>query len=611
MLIKKILLIVGIASILEPALAWSQEVQLGAASESKPLLLAAAKAAPVKGLTPVAPDEPPLAPGLEHLKGIVVLGSTNDFKVEGYPGASGIMIKGPAFLQQHQALVTKTLSPYLGKPLTATAMTNLQIELILVCRQLDRPVVDVFFPGNRQEIVDSVQIMVYEGKLDHVAVKHEGKAWFSDRMLTNHIHLKPGDSILQSKLLQDVFRLNLNPQFREVNVVYEPGDPDPDGHGTTTVDLDVKERFPFRVYGGADDYGLKILGENQAFGGFNYGNLFGADQQLNYQYTTDFSFDRLQQHSASYLIPLPWFGNSFTIYGNYNRVQPDLSEIGFGPIKYNDGRTYQLSARYTIPLPVMCGIGQDISVGYDFKSANTPATFGKVVVNPYRADIDQAALDYHAYEKDRLGYTQVFGSGYYSPGGLLGKNSSSNFATFGPANLKSDYYYGRVEGDRAFNLPWGFQLRGRAGWQDASTGLLPSEQLYLGGNALLRGYPESVESGDEGWYGSAELHLPIISTGNLTRQHNVPNVNGDTLDAFVFFDYGSVKSISPNQGPLEGNPYGRVNLESVGGGLVYSVSQNLKISFSYGHQLKELPSDTPAPLTREKGKFHLSATLSF
>lgn len=390
MLIKNLLIIVGLVSILQPA--------AGLAQNSP------------------APEDRPL-PGLEQLKGIIVLGSTNDFKAEGVSGVTGILVKGPAFLKERQALVSKTLEHYFGKPLTPSAMTNLQTDLVVLCRVLDRPVVDVFFPGDRQEIKDAtVQIMVYEGKVDRVVVKHEGKAWFSDRMLTNRIRLKPGDSIAQGELLKDVGRLNLNPQFREVNVAYEQAswtDQSADGHGTTTVDLDVKERFPFRFFAGYDDYGLKILGEDQIFAGFNYGNVFGKDQQLNYQYTTDLSLDRLQGHSASYVIPLPWWGNTFRFFGNYNSVKPDLAQIGFPAITYNNGRTYQASLRYTVPLPGWIGLKQDISVGFDYKSANTPALFGKVVLNPYKADVDQAAVDYNAYLKDRLGYSQVSGSGYY------------------------------------------------------------------------------------------------------------------------------------------------------------------------------------------------------
>jgi hemolysin activation/secretion protein len=202
----------------------------------------------------------------------------------------------------------------------------------------------------------------------------------------------------------------------------------------------------------------------------------------------------------------------------------------------------------------------------------------------------------------------------------LGHNSDSDFGTFVPG-LHSDYYYGRIEGKRDIAPPflWGAHLLGRAGWQDASTGLLPSEELYLGGDQILRGYPENIESGDQGWYASAELHAPLIPVGNLTGQHNIPNVaafpRSDTLDIFGFFDYGSVSPVQPNRGP---NPnFSQQNegviLDSAGAGLVYTVSQYLKVNFAYGFELRNLPATpiTPESLTKDKSRFLLSVTASF
>jgi hemolysin activation/secretion protein len=609
MLIKNVLITVAIVSTFLPVVAWSQPYLNLKPPESAPPLAPNAAPPPPQLATSTSVEAP--FPGLEHLQGIVILGSTNDFKPEGVSGVSGVTVKGPAFLKEHQELVFKTLSRFLGKPLTPTAMTNLQVDLILLCRHLDRPIVDVFYPGDSQEIVDAtVQVMVYEGKFDHVVVKHETKVWFNDSIITNRLHLNHGDSISQRQLLKDVGRMNLNPVFREVDAGYEPGEWSEDGHGTTTVDLDVKERFPLQVFGGYDDYGLRILGENQVFGGFTYGNLFGADQQFTYKYTTDIELDRLQAHTASYVVPLPWWGNNLTISGGYTSVKPDFAAIDHPEVSLTNGWTYQISLRYLIPLPGWFGLNQDISFGYDFKSASTPVQVLDSTIAEYKADIDQFAVDYRAYLRDGIGFSQFTGSGYYSPGDLLGRNSDKDFATFGPG-LKSDYYYGRIEGIRAFNLPLGLQLRGRAGLQEASTALLPSEQLYLGGYSILRGYPESVVSGDTGWYASAELHSPLIRTGNLTREHNVPNVNGDMLDIFGFFDTGSVQPIDANLGLVAPGTPATISLDSAGGGLSWRIGGNFQATGSYGYQLKDLPSGTPAPLTKAKGRFDISATLSF
>jgi len=624
-------------SMVSLAVAQSAFSQTPAAQASPPMLLAQdfqrnappgsnvplpTNTAPPGG-SPVSPraGEKPLNANLGQLKGIVILGSIQDFKPEGVGGIQGLDIEGPVFLKDHKAMVSVWTGDFLGKPLTLTALDRLQVNLIRTCRQLDRPVVDVYYP--QQEIIDGVvQIVIYEGKVGHVNVIHLDGKWFNDAYITNHIHLTPGDSISQKQLLHDLDRVNRDPQFLEVSAVYKQGDFSETNSGSTDIDLTAKERFPLRVFAGYDDYGLKVLGENRMFGGFNYGNLFGVGDQLNYQYTTDIQLSYLQAHTASFIDPLPW-GHTLMIYGGYNDVRADLSKIGFSSL-HNSGYTYQASLRYIVPLPhitvpqsvawlldvgsYLAGgdveLEHDISVGYDFKSADTAIEFGKVTFTPFAADIDQFTLGYRALLRDRIGYSQLNLNGYYSPGEFPGRNTDADFSSF-HTGLKSDYYYGRAEGERGFNLPWGLWLRGRGGYQNSSTGLLPSEQLYLGGYAMLRGYPEDIESGDQGYYASAELHSPLIRTSNLTGQKNLPGQpDGDILDIFGFYDYGAVDRIRPDTSSY-------VSLDSAGAGLSYHVSQNLKVDFSYGFQLEHLPPSTLPALSKDHSRAHISATLAF
>jgi hemolysin activation/secretion protein len=555
-------------------------------------------------VSPVA-EEQPLNANLGQLKGIVILGSYQDFKSEGVGGIHGLDIEGPAFLKGHKPMVSVWVGDFLGKPLGPNALDRLQGYLIRACRQLDRPVVDVYYP--EQEIIDGVvQVIIYEGKLGHINVVHKGGKWFSDAYLKNHIHLKPGGSISQERLFRDVEELNRDTQFLEVSAYYKQANFNETNTGSTDIGLTAKERFPLRVFAGYDNYGLKVLGENQIFGGFNYGNLFGVEDQLNYQYTTDIELSSLQSHTASFLDPLPW-GHTLTIFGGYNAVQANLAKIGFSSLK-NAGYTYQISLRYVVPLPhYWAGLDHSISAGFDFKSADTAIQFGQVNFKPFAADVDQFVLGYNARTPlpDRIGYFQFSPNGYYSPGGFLGRNTDADFSSF-HRGLKSDYYYGRAEGELGFNLPWGMVLLGRGGYQNSSTGLMPSEEFYLGGHALLRGYPEDIESGDQGYYGTAELHSPLIRTSNLTGQKNLPGqgLDGDLLDVFGFFDFGAVDGVRPNSPTY-------VSLDSFGAGLSYHVSQNFRTDFTYGFELQHLPSATPPALSKDRSRAHVSATLAF
>ena len=59
-------------------------------------------------------------------------------------------------------------------------------------------------------------------------------------------------------------------------------------------ELNVNDRIPFRPYAGYEDSGTRFTGEDRFLAGFNWGNVFGLDQQLNYQYATDAKFDLVQ-----------------------------------------------------------------------------------------------------------------------------------------------------------------------------------------------------------------------------------------------------------------------------------------------------------------------------
>jgi hemolysin activation/secretion protein len=576
-------------------------------------------------LSPSAPAAPPAAPetpieDLNPLNGVVVLDNWERYAQEGAAKSmeKTVVVDGPSFLKQHEDRVKQVLQPYLGQPLSTNALHRMQQSLILLCRELDRPWVDVYYP--QQKIVHHVvQIMVYEGRLGQISAVYTGRKWFSEKFITNNIHLRRGDSISQKNLIEDLNRLNVTtPLFLEVNVDVKLGKFAEAGPTNTDIDVVVIDRFPLRVFSGYDDYGVRALGENRVFAGLDYGNVWGLAHQFHYQYTTDTEFDHLRSHNASYVVPFAW-GHSLTLFGGYSDLNADLGRIAPAPSPLplrSSGNAYQISARYSVPLPQWGALDEVIAVGYDFKYANTPLLYDQVALNSFRAAIDQFVLSYTARLPDLLGYSDLSAVGYYSPGNMLGPNSTADFRTFAPGanNLTANYYYGHVNAERGFFLPLRSTLLFKGGYQAASERLLPSEEWYLGGDQVLRGYAENVVGGSEGYNATAEWHLPIFpnwsllgtNQPNLTRQQNLPGVRGDTLEFLGFYDYGAVRP--------SGEESARYYLESVGAGLNLHVSQNLAVNFAYGFGLRRLPVQTygPTPLLdgHRRGAL-LSATLSF
>ena len=77
------------------------------------------------------------------VKGILFIKSLDDLKPEGAPAMTGFAARDLPLLQQ--ASFKKVVEPYLGKPLNAERMRELQKAVILYYHAHARPIVDVIY----------------------------------------------------------------------------------------------------------------------------------------------------------------------------------------------------------------------------------------------------------------------------------------------------------------------------------------------------------------------------------------------------------------------------------------------------------------------------------
>jgi hemolysin activation/secretion protein len=380
------------------------------------------------------------------------------------------------------------------------------------------------------------------------------------------------------------------------------------------VTLRIEDRFPLRVSAGYEDTGNQFVGDHRWVAGASWGNAWGLDHQINYQYYTDVDFDHYEAHVVSYLAPLPW-RHSLTLFGTYSEVEADLGSF---PGFTQDGNNYQGSLRYTVPLPAYQRYNHEITAGFDFKRTENNIEFGAVPVFNTPTEVAQFVLSYRGLLPDRYGSTGFGLLGYYSPGGLTDRNDDLSFALTRPG-AESEYAYGRLAAERVTKLPltpwfgpgWDSRARApeqtfswhvRASCQFASSNLLPSEQLGLGGYATVRGYAERLVNGDEGVVINNELRSPVFRIGNLLNRRG----GGDTIQFLVFVDYGSTSLKDP--GPGEDSHH---DLASVGGGLRYQMSDNVSLRFDYGYQLKEKNLESQTGFKPEDGRAHIAFYASF
>ncbi len=570
----------------------------------------------IAGLTPVqgqtnsaapSPDESGIVMSFnDALRGILILPDKDAVKFEGVSGVKGVEVRGPAFLKVPE--FQKLLSGYLGKTLTFATMKRLQIDIIRYCRDVGHPVVDVHLA--EQEVLDAtVQIAVIEGKLGKVTVENPGHKWFSDKLITDQFHLKPGEPVLSETINEDLGWLNQNTyqslgvfdgSFRDVSASFSQG-----GLGEANVKLKVDDRFPLRPFVGYDDSGFDVIGKERYFAGLNYANVFGLDHRLNYQFTADTAFTRFWAHAVSYVVPLPW-RHELILFGAYATLHPDYSVLNDTSLTnfHNDGTTWQASARYVVPMPHLGKLEHALTAGFDFKRTDTPLLYtGVGLLQTNKIDVAQFSLDWSGRLRDKLGGTAFSLMGVYGPGGMSEYNTQKAFTEFAPGS-DVDYFYGRLELRRETKLPLEFTWFTRALGQYSDSELVPSELFGLGGWATIRGYNERVVNASDGWLVINELRTPQFTLGNLTGREG----KRDWIQGLVFVDYGQV--ILPH--PIGGYQY-RYSLFSVGLGLRYQLADNLHFRFDYGFQLDDSYKTAPSAQLESQpdSRGHIGLEISF
>ena len=519
-----------------------------------------------QGTAIAIPPAPPAATAssqiiLPALKGIVFVSGKAGLTKPGLPikAAGPTGVTAPALPLLDRGEFRAKVAPFIGAPLTLSALNQIARLALGWYRAHQRPFVDITIPP--QNINSGVvQIVVTEYWIGKVTVT--GNHWFSGNAIRDASGLEPGQTVQLGELENDLDWLNQNP-FRHVNAVFQPGNTP----GNTNVDLETRDQLPLRVYAGYDNEGVTSLGRNEWDVGANWGNAFGLGQILSAQYTRSFT-GRFTGYSVSDTIPLPW-RDRLLVFGSYEREVP---EIG-----YDSG---QASIRYVRSMPSTSKLAQDLQLGYDFKTTDSNLEFGGIGVFQSAAQIDQFLLIYDATETDRYGQTAVENTLVLSPGGLTAGNDTAAFQAIVPGSA-AHYAYDRFGLTRVTLLPKGFSWVVRALIQVANHNLLDSEQLAGGGPGSVAGYPTDTALGSEGELISQAIRAPWFSPA---RKLGLPLPAEDQAQLGVFWNYADLYQVHSVPDLPD-----RVDLASAGFELHYQAGRFADVQFDMGWQLRNAP----------------------
>ncbi len=461
----------------------------------------------------------------------------------------------------------------LGKPASIASLNALARAAVQAYRAAGRPLVDVAVPA--QDITSgTVTFIVREFVVSDVVV--EGARFFDPTRIRNMIRLEPGQVVDQSRLLEDLNRIAENP-FRRVDLVYRRGE----APLTTDVVVRVTDRRPFRIYGSFENNGTPAAGRERFALGVNWGNLFGGDGQLAYQFTTSLDlFDggdpRFQAHSATLVQPV---ANNATaiLFGTYQRTVPRL-----GPDIGLIGESWQLSPRLTFRILSRPDQRAQISIGYDFKRTNNNLLFGGLTISDEATEIHQLMVDLTYSKVWSLGLFAISNSFTLSPGGIGSRNTDEAFQP-GPTQsgtpfARANYAYLRTIVSQAIPLGrTGAEAVTRVTGQITTGNLLPSEQLATAGPGFVRAYDPNAVLGAQGLTATQEIWAPPVRfAGNDTF--------GGSARIGAYADSG----MAGNPDRLPGERRWQ-RTASVGAAATAEIGRAIDLRADYGLQLRTQP----------------------
>lgn len=421
-----------------------------------------------------------------------------------------------------------------------------------------------------QKVVHGVlQIRVETSKINSIEVV--GNRWTSEEEIKKRFDLEPGDCLQGYQVARHLDFLNRNP-FYKVDVLYGPGKK----NNTTDLTLLVSDRNPFRIYAGADNFGVLTTRRLRYFAGLSTGNAFGAGHVFSGQYTVSENVQKFQAVTAQFLFFLP-NQNLLNLYGGYASVKPGASY----PISKNKGRSGNFSLRYTFPF--VSNLIQNLTCGGDYKGTNNNVQYvdafppNTLPIVAKTVNLTQVMAGYDLTWEGKQDKVYFQSELFWSPGRWLPNQTNGDYATL-RTNGVNHWIYWTTEISHTRKLSSYFLLETTLRGQLSNEPLLPSEQMGMGGPDTVRGYEQRQLNFDNGLIGNFELKTIPFPLITKIKKWKIQ----DSLQILAFFDVGVGGNTKSNFG-LPSRDY----IAGIGPGLRYLIEPYVSLRFDWGFKLHQ------------------------
>jgi len=461
-------------------------------------------------------------------------------------------------------------APYLDKKVNFDDLNNIVKLIKRVYKDMGYLTTTAFLPP--QDVQDgNVLIHVVEGKRGNLKI--EGNKYFSTPSIAKYFHTFRGEVMDMGDMERDLMRLN-NSKDLNISSVLTPG--------TTpeTVDVTLKatETMPYHVSIGTDNQGSRLTGRYRRIIALDDSNLTGNEDNLSINTTyTDLSSGEY----LSYQLPVGSYGIKLGLDAGYFQGKLGQEYKPFDVVNYTEFYNPNASFELYEAQDAQVNLRSGMKIEHIHKKQ------GMDTVTDEDLRIPSLGLD--AIKTDSMGQTTFSPELSFGTSGFLGASKRDNSFSSRPGVdgyfTKYDQYISRNQ-----SMPWGSYLVIRSQFQAASHTLPTSEQLQLGGESSVRGYPEGDYLADIGADLDTDWYFPSYFIPS-SMQFFGTSLRND-IEPFVFYDMGGGKLIKANSGERR-DQY----LSGVGAGIRIRIKGNMYLKLEWAYPTGDKPIRGTGPST--------------
>lgn len=471
------------------------------------------------------------------------------------------------------------VAPYTGRGITfaellqaRAAVTKLYVERGYITSGALVPIVGNQSIRPNEGVV--VTIKIVEGKLEGINISG------SDR-LQNYVRsrLKVATSpVLNNERLIEALRLLQGDSLIEtISAKLSAGSK----IGETLLDVQVKERQPFRIDTVLDNERSPAVGTFQRSVQLSHANLLGFGDELSLSYRNTKGSNGIQ---TSYSVPVnPQNG---TVQFSYADISSNIVERPFSQLDIiSDARSYELTFRQPLVRRASAEETKEFALGLTATRAESETSLLDTPF-PLSAGADDqgrtriSAVRFFQEWSQKSNKEVLFARSQFS----LGIGAFNATINDDPPDSRFFAWRGQAAwlrrlGDTTLVLRADLQLADRA--------LVPLEQFSLGGVTTVRGYRQDALLSNNGILASAELRIPVFS-----------GQSGE-LQVIPFVDVGTAWNSSDDETTLAPG-----TLASIGLGLQYQLGDRFTARLDWGIPL--IPLDNSSSNSWQEDGLHFS-----